>query len=380
MRIAVFDYRVISTNPVGGCHLRVLKGLCHLHEFTVFAVEFENPCPERIRWVKLPLPVRPYVLLYALYHLVAPLAYLYQRIARGARFDLVQMVESNLLFGDISYSHFCHRLYLQQHWHETRARGLRGLVRGLAHRAAAVMEPGVYRRVRHIVAPSRGLMSELAQAYPRQGSKLRLLPNPVDLERLRPPEEQLREEIRRRHGIAPNEVVFVFVALGHFERKGLPLVLEAMRRAGEGPLRLVVAGGEYRLIASYRARAEAMGIAGRVRFEGMQRDLRPYYWAADAFIMPSCYEVFPLVALEAAAAGLPLVATRVNGVEEMLDHDYNGVVIERTADSVAAGMRRIATMTAEQRRQMGDRARQTVTRYGCDQFVSAWRDLYEGLA
>ncbi len=262
MRIAVFDYRVVSTNPVGSCHLRVLKGLCHLHEFTVFAVEFENPCPERIRWVKLPLPVRPYVLLYALYHLVAPLAYSYQRLALGARFDLVQMVESNLLFGDISYSHFCHRLYLQRHWHETRARGLRGLVRGLAHRAAAVMEPAVYRRVRHIVAPSRGLMSELAEAYPQQGTKLRLLPNPVDVERLRPPDEQLREEIRRQHGIAPDEVVFVFVALGHFERKGLPLVLEAIRQAGDGPLRLLVAGGERNLIASYQARVEAMGIAG----------------------------------------------------------------------------------------------------------------------
>jgi glycosyltransferase involved in cell wall biosynthesis len=380
MRIAIFDYRVISTNPVGSCHLRVLKGLCHVHEFTVFAVEFDNPCPERIRWVRLPLPVRPYVLLYALYHLAAPLAYAYQRLVRGARFDLVQMVESNLLFGDISYSHFCHRLYLKRYWRETRSRGLRGFLRGLAHRAAAVMEPAVYRRVRHIVAPSRGLISELTQAYPGQGAKLRLLPNPVDMERLQPPDEELREEIRRRHGIAVDEVVFVFVALGHFERKGLPLVLEAIREESNSRLRLLVAGGERGLIARYQARAEAMGIARRVRFEGMQRDLRPYYWAADAFIMPSCYEVFPLVALEAAAAGLPLVATKVNGVEEVLDHDYNGLVIERTADSVATGMRRIAAMTSEQRRQMGDRARQTVTRYGGESFVSAWRDLYEGLA
>ncbi|MDR3701276.1 MAG: glycosyltransferase family 4 protein [Candidatus Sulfopaludibacter sp.] len=380
MRIAIFDYRVISTNPVGSCHLRVLKGLCELHEFTVFAVEFENPCPERIRWVKLPLPVRPYILLYALYHLLAPLAYAYQRLARGARFDLVQIVESNLLFGDISYSHFCHRLYLKRHWRETRAPGPRGLLRGLAHRAAALMEPAVYRRVRHIVAPSRGLMSELTQVYPRQKAKLRLLPNPVDTERLQPPNEQWREEIRSRQGIAPDEVVFVFVALGHFERKGLPLVLEAIRQAGDCPLRLLVAGGERGLIAKYQARVEAMGIAGRVRLEGMQRDLRPYYWAADAFILPSCYEVFPLVALEAAAAGLPLVATRVNGVEEMLDDDYNGLVIDRTADSVATGMRRIANMTSEQRRLMGDRARQKVACYGSDRFVSAWRDFYESLA
>jgi glycosyltransferase involved in cell wall biosynthesis len=380
MRIAIFDYRVTSTNPVGSCHLRMLAGLCHLHEFTVFAVEFENPCPERIRWVKLPLPVRPYILLYALFHLAAPLVYAYERFVRGARFDLIQMVESNLLFGDISYSHFCHRLYLSQHWRETRSRGPRGVLRGMAHRAAAIMEPAVYKRVRHIVAPSRGLIRELTQAYPRHGTKLSLLPNPVDMDRLEPPDEARRNEIRSRHGIAPDEIVLVFVALGHFERKGLPLAMEAIRDLGDLPVKLLVAGGQRSTIAEYQARAEAMGIADRVRFEGMQRDLRPYYWAADAFILPSCYEVFPLVALEAAAAGLPLIATRVNGVEEMLDNEYNGLVIERSPASIAEGLRRLVAMTSEQRRAMGSHARQTVMRYGRENFVSAWKDLYERLA
>ena len=119
MRIALFDYRVTATNPVGSCHLRLLQGLCRQHDFTVFAVEFENPCPERIRWVRIRLPVRPYVLLYALFHLTAPLVYAWWRVVKGARFDLVQIVESNLMFGDVSYSHFCHRLYLARHWKET---------------------------------------------------------------------------------------------------------------------------------------------------------------------------------------------------------------------------------------------------------------------
>ena len=380
MRIAVFDYRVIPTNPVGSCHLRMLAGLCREHEFTVFAVEFANPCPERIRWVRLRLPVRPYVLLYVLYHLAAPLAYWWQRAVRGCRFDLVQMVESNLLFGDISYSHFCHRLYLARHWRETRARGPRGLLRGLAHRCAAVMEPAVYRRVRRIIAPSRGLIHELTEAYPQESVKLSLLPNPVDLDRLRSPDEERRQEIRSALAMAPEEMVLVFVALGHFERKGLPLVLEALRELGELPVRLLVVGGNHGAVAEYQERAKALGISHRVRFEGMQHDLRRYYWAADAFILPSCYEVFPLVALEAAAAGLPLLVTKVNGVEEILRDGYNGVEIERTAASIGAGIRRLAAMTAEQRRLTGDHARQTVLQYGREHFVSAWKDLYEFMA
>ncbi|WP_211322024.1 hypothetical protein, partial [Brockia lithotrophica] len=113
MRIAIFDYKIIPTNPIGSCHLRMLARLCEEHEFTVFAVEFENPCPERIRFVRIPVPTRPLALLFMTYHLVAPLAYLWYRLRIGARFDLVQIVESNLFFGDVSYAHFCHRAYLR---------------------------------------------------------------------------------------------------------------------------------------------------------------------------------------------------------------------------------------------------------------------------
>jgi len=364
---------------VGGCHLRILEGLAERHEFTVFAVEFENPSPQRIRWVRIPLPVRPYVALYLLYHLVAPLAYFYQRVVRGVHFDLVQMVESNLLFGTLSYSHFCHRFYLAQHWTSTNARGIRGCLRQMAHRAAALFEPTIYRRVACIVAPSRGLVNELRQVYPETGNKARLLPNPVDLESLKPPDERMRLQERKRQGIA-DELVLLFVALGHFERKGLPLVMEAIRDLEDTDITLLVVGGERHLIAQYKEMAAAMGISARVRFAGLQQDLRPYYWAADAFVLPSCYEVFPLVALEAAAAGLPLLATPVNGVEEILTDSYNGFVLERNARNIAVILRRLAAMTAGERRRMGLRARKTVLGYGSATFVAGWQKIYDSLA
>lgn len=379
MNIALFDYRVIPTNPVGSCHLRMLAGLCEQHSFTVFAVEFQNPRPEKIRWVRIPLPVRPYVLLYALYHLAAPVAYGFQRLIRGVRFDVVQMVESNLSFGDISYSHFCHRMYLSRYWRDTQAPGLRRFVRNLAHRAAALMEPLVYRRVRHVVAPSRGLVSELGEMYPITRRKIRVLPNSVDVDHLSPPGPANREELRQAHGHAPNEMVLAFVALGHFERKGLPLTMEAMSAVGDRSLKLVVVGGPSDLIAEYRGRAHALGIGDRVRFTGMQRDLRPFYWAADAFILPSCYEVFPLVALEAAAARLPLLVTKVNGVEEFLEDGVNGVAIERNVESIEQALRRLLGMSADERQAMGVRARETVMRYGRENFVSAWRSFYDHL-
>ena len=103
MRIAVFDYRVTATNPCGSCHLRMLRDLCGEHEFVVFATEFENPCPGRIEFVRVPAPRRPLALLFVAFHVLAPMCYAWHRLRTRKRFDLVQMVESNLLGGSQDY-------------------------------------------------------------------------------------------------------------------------------------------------------------------------------------------------------------------------------------------------------------------------------------
>src|SRR5262249_34733241 len=125
--------------------------MCFEHEFTVFSVEFENPCPERIRWVRVPAPKRPLALLFMAFHLVAPLYYLWYRVLSRRRFDLVQFVESNLFFGDVVYSHSCHKLFLERYWADVGATGLRGALRWLDHRLHALLEPRVYRQALHVV-------------------------------------------------------------------------------------------------------------------------------------------------------------------------------------------------------------------------------------
>src|ERR1700681_1988090 len=111
MKIALFDYVVTRDNAIGKCDLTLLSALCHQHEFTVFAVQFENPCPKKIRWVRVPALTRPLALLFLVFHITAPLCYLLHRAMRGARFDSVQFIESNLSFGKICYPHFCHRAF-----------------------------------------------------------------------------------------------------------------------------------------------------------------------------------------------------------------------------------------------------------------------------
>jgi UDP-glucose:(heptosyl)LPS alpha-1,3-glucosyltransferase len=74
----------------------------------------------------------------------------------------------------------------------------------------------------------------------------------------------------------------------------------------------------------------------RLHFIGSQPSSRAAYAAADVFVFPSYFEAFPLVALEAAAAGLPLLGAAVNGVEDLLSDGDNGFLIRREAEDIAA--------------------------------------------
>ena len=196
--------------------------------------------------------------------------------------------------------------------------------------------------------PSYGIQRELTEEYPVTADKITVLANPVDIAKMQRPADFDRAGKRSELGYSETDVVLSFVALGHYERKGLPLIMQALLELKDKapPLKLLVVGGEQDLIRSYRKKAAAMGLSdNQAKFVGMQQDVRPFLWAADAFVLPSGYEVFSLAVLEAAAAGLPLIVTMINGVEEFVRDDVNGIVVECSTAGVRAGLERLLTMT-----------------------------------
>ena len=379
LHIAIYDYKITHNNPAGSCHLAMLRALAGEHNFTVFAVEFENPCPEKIRFVRVPSPTRPLALLFIVYQFMAPLCYLLYRLRGGVKPDLVQSLESNLAFSNILYSHFCHGGYLKHHWSKSGAKGLRGCLRWIDHRLHAWMESFTYPRASQVVVPSQGLARELRTEFPFIQDKLTVLPNPINLARLQKPAEFDRQAFRHSLGMDDRDLVGLFVALGQFERKGLPLVLQALATAGMEPVKLVVVGGEADLIARYREQAEKLSLGNRVKFVGMQSDVRPYFWSSDVFVFPSLYETFSLVTYEAAAAGLPIVVSQLHGVEDLLVDGDNGFLIETTVAGVRDGLQRILSQGAADRYRMGQRARQAASACSEDHFVDAWRAFYQRL-
>ncbi len=384
MRIAVFDYDTVPTNPYGKGVLRVLEGLCDEHEFTVYSPSFENPRPDRITWRRVRALPRPLLVLFATFHLGAWWALTFDRIVRRRRFDLVQGLESASFGARVVGVQFCHRAYLRHHWADSRPRGVRRPVRWLYEWAAAAFEPAVLGRARVVVVPSEGLAGELTAQYPSLGDRIVVVPNAIDWAGAQSAAGEAgaaaAAEVRRRHGLHPDRVLVAFVALGHFERKGLPLVLDALARCPDLDLDLVVVGGTADLVAGYAHGVTQAGLADRVTFVGMQRDPRPLLWAADAFVFPSAYETFSYVTFEAAAAGLPVIVSRLHGVEGFLVDGHTGVLVERTAVSVEAALRRVAALGPDGRRDLGARARDAVRSYDVASYVAGWARAYEAAA
>jgi glycosyltransferase involved in cell wall biosynthesis len=375
VKIAIYDYLVVRTNPAGSCHRALIAALAQEHDFTVFSSEFDNPVPARVSWVRVPSVRRPLAALFVSFHIASILRCLKSRWSRQP-FSIVQSVESNLAFGDVVYSHFCHRWFLKHRWKGCGASGLRGATRWLDHALHAVVEPWAFRRAKWIVCPSEGLARELKEEYPFVQSKIRVIPNPVDLDLFRPAPEFDRNAFRRQFGFDDRDRVMVFVALGCFEHKGLPLLLEALTKPEMAGWKLVVVGGMPDLVDDYELRVRGMGLSGSVRLVGHQNDVRPYFWAADLFAFPSSYEVFPLVALQAAAAGCPILVTKIHGVEEFLIDGESCLMVRPNHAAVLDGLRRFDGLLPEERQSLGKRAQIAVRAYGVDRFAIAWREFY----
>jgi UDP-glucose:(heptosyl)LPS alpha-1,3-glucosyltransferase len=216
-------------------------------------------------------------------------------------------------------------------------------------------------RARALVAVSTGVAAEVRDAFPAIASRVTVIPNGVDAERFRPG-DRARTELRA-----------VFVG-SEWDGKGLAIVIEALRGAPGWHLDVLGTGDRPR----FEHLAAEAGVASRVTFWGEQPAPERFYGAASAFVLPSVYETFSLVTYEAAAAGVPLLATRVSGVEDLLQDGVNGWFIDRDSATIAARLQTLADDPARAAA-MSAAARQAALRFDWERMVVGFRSLYDDL-
>jgi lipopolysaccharide/colanic/teichoic acid biosynthesis glycosyltransferase len=206
-----------------------------------------------------------------------------------------------------------------------------------------------------------------------------LIPNGIDADRFAP-QPELRLEYRSRLGW---EDKFVWLAVGNLrEPKDYPNMLGAFRLVASAEENCVLAiVGSGPLEPQIREQIRQLGLPERVTLLGCRTDVRELLQAADAYVLSSAWEGTPMALLEAAASGLPAVATRVGGNEEAIRPKETGLLTPPAdSEALAAAMIELMSMPGHCREQMGHAARSHVLRcYSHHQIVSQWENLYKQL-
>jgi glycosyltransferase involved in cell wall biosynthesis len=222
-------------------------------------------------------------------------------------------------------------------------------------------------RYRMFVAVSTRVATELKRLYAVPASRIRVIYNGIDLRRFtRSPES--RTTIRRTFGIPEDAKLLLFV--GHeFDRKGLAHVIGAMDKLGEDTWLLVVGSDN-----PAPHRKLAVKFKDRVIFAGARSDLPQIYSAADAFVLPTAYETFSLVCMEAMACALPVFATAAGGIEEYLKDGVNGFQIRMDTGDIASKLAATFADPALHER-LREGAAATAKSYGWDRVGAQYIEL-----
>jgi len=148
-------------------------------------------------------------------------------------------------------------------------------------------------------------------------------------------------------------------------------------------LRLLIVGGdgEGGEVAGLRSLARELGIAEKLVFLGaVEHERMPlFYNAADVCVVPSYYESFSLVAVEALACGTPVVASRVGGLATTIRHGETGYLIAELSAEAFAQRIQLLLDDEELRRRMGAAARATVAKYSWSAVVDRVLEVYRSL-
>jgi glycosyltransferase involved in cell wall biosynthesis len=339
------------------------------HRVTVIARTCEVPVAAGVEFHRVRGPARPFLLAYPWFVLAGSL------IVWRRRRGIVQATGAVVLNRvDVVAVHYCHQVGPA---HASRSSALFRAHVKLVRVVKRVSERLCFRRNRAatFICVSEGVAEEVRTHYPELSEHVLTVHNGVDVDAFAPGVRR-REAgaLRTRLGIGDGQLVAAFVG-SEWERKGLEPLIRASAAAGGWDV--VVAGdGDQR---RYQALADSLGIAGQVHWLGVTNDVQLVYALSDAFVLPTSYETFSLVTFEAAASGLPILATPVSGVRELIEDGVNGFLITREPELIA---QRLAELGADPqlRERLGREARESALRFSWGTMVAGYRDVYARLA
>jgi len=350
-----FIQRKISTYGGGGIFaLRFIREM-HARGHQISILTDSRP-PAALNDVTfLPVPIlKPFSFLKML-----SFARFSQIIARKNKFNLIFSNERTL-YHDIYFAgEGCHRAWLRQRFRQI------GLVKKFLilinplHLTILYLEKRCLRspRLRGVIAFSNRTREELVEEHNLPPEKIKVVYHGAPSSPSLTPD---RTTLRRDLGIAENEIVILYIGTG-FERKGLRYLIEGLAHFDSPSFRLMVVGKGP--IEKYRHLAQRLGLEARVHFYGPNPNAPLFYSIADIFVLPTLYEPFGLVVLEAMSFGVPVLVSQYAGAAELIDDGKSGLLIQNPFDPVEIGNHLNRMKSPEFRSALAEGGRELVARH-----------------
>jgi glycogen(starch) synthase len=261
-------------------------------------------------------------------------------ITRKVDFDVMHVHDWLAAFSGISFKHYIKKpMVLTIHSTEVgRAQGL--------HSPDSFSINGIewwstYEANRVIVC-SHSMKNEICNHFSIPEKKVHVIPNAIDIPKYKTSID--RGLVRQRYGVGWGEKLVLCVGR-LVSQKGIEYFIRAIPQiARHFPEAKYIIVGEGWSRDSLEAEARASGHANKIRFTGFASDQEVInlMTSADVLVVPSIYEPFGIVALEGMATGVPIVASQVDGLAEIIEHDRTGIfVFPKNPESIAWGIERI---------------------------------------
>lgn len=289
------------------------------------------------------------------------------------KFDIVQSHERIAGCDIFRAGDGVHRIWLQQ-----RARVISPFQRMLTrfsgyHRYVMAAEEEMFRSpaLKKIICNSLMVKNDIMRCFQVPEEKFAVIYNAIDSQRFTPASAEQRQQSREKLQLPAEARVLIYVGSG-FERKGLKASISALATADA---HLLVVGQDKQQ-SQYASLARSLGCENRVHFLGVQNNVIPFYHAADGLILPTLYDPFPNVILEAMACGLPVITSFTCGGAEFIVDGQQGFVCDALdIASLSAAAAAIPLRTLDSR--MGDAARERILPYSPQQLAGQLHALYQ---
>ena len=248
---------------------------------------------------------------------------------------------------------------------------------------ASDIEPGIGRRIRYriidraatIVCVSESLRQQAANHLGSTAESLRLIYNGIDTDRFAGGDG---ERIRQRYGV-PADALLIGAVGNVREAKDYATFLRmAARLSGDSRLFFAIAGERTEpLYGSLLRLRDELHLQDRLEFWGFQDDVPAVMGALDVLVISSTTEGFSLAAIQAMAAGTPVIATRSGGPEEIIQHGITGLLVPTgSPESMADGVKQILNDTSFRSSLIQNAGESVRARFSLRQMLDGYDRLY----